>query len=450
MSAEPPSSARIAPPESLGSSAVELTSKLIRFDTVNPPGNELPLQEFLLEMLESAGFECDLLESEPTRANLVARLPGNEPGKNLAFLAHVDTVKADTSDWQHDPWGGDLIDGVVWGRGAIDMKGQVSCEVSAAIALAEAGWRPPSGDLKLILTCDEETSGTRGAIWLCREHPELVQADYIVNEGGGDSFELDGQRFYGICHSEKGLMRFKVRSRGSAGHASQPAISENALIKLAPLITRFTEQPPPEPSRDGLAFLSAVRGSEVSPDEVAVEVERMRASDQRLVDYLVGPMLGITMSPTMVSASEKANVIPAAAEVFIDCRIPPECGEREARERAEALLGEGDYEIEFVEAVPGNSSEPESPLRDAIAEWIDEVDPGARVAPIATPFFSDSNAFRKAFPDSFVYGFFPRRDQGLFDAAPLMHAADERAMVSDLELAAEFFFDLPQRLMQPD
>ncbi len=254
MSADPPSSARIAPPKSLCSSAVELTRRLIRFDTVNPPGNELPLQNFLLEMLETAGFQCHLLESEPTRANLVARLQGENPGKNLAFLAHVDTVKADTSDWQHDPWSADLTDGMVWGRGAIDMKGQVACEVSAAIALAESGWRPPSGDLKLILTCDEETSGTRGAIWLCREHTELVQADYVVNEGGGDSFELDGQRLYGICHSEKGLMRFKIRSRGSAGHASQPAISENALIKLAPLIARFTEQPPPEPSRDGLAF----------------------------------------------------------------------------------------------------------------------------------------------------------------------------------------------------
>lgn len=441
---------RIPAPESLGAQAVELTRRLIRFDTVNPPGNELPLQRELAGMLEPAGFECDLLEAEPGRANLIARLPGEAPGDNLAFLGHVDTVSASVTDWSHDPWSGELVDGSVWGRGAVDMKGQVACEVAAAIALSKAGWRPPTGDLKLILTCDEETSGQRGAIWLCREHRDLVEATYVINEGGGDSFELGDQRFYGICHSEKGLMRFKVRTRGAAGHASQPDISENALIKLAPLIERFASQPPPEPSAEGIALLSALKGESVSADQVEAEVARLRGLDERIVDLLVAPILGITMTPTMVSASDKANVIPGSAEVFVDCRIPPDCGEREVRERAVALLGDAEYELEFVEELQGNSSDPDSPLRDAIAGWVSEVDSDAQVAPIGAPFFSDSNAFRKAFPDSFVYGFFPRRDQSLFDAAPLMHAADEHVSVADLELASSFFFDLPQRLMQPD
>src|SRR4051812_3077178 len=170
----------------LAQSATALLQQLIRHNTVNPPGNERPAQEFLRAQLEGAGFECELIGVEPARPNLIARLPGRADGPRLCLLGHVDTVLADASEWQGDPWAGEIKDGAVWGRGALDMKGQVACEVAAAVELGASGWRPEHGELMVIVTCDEEAGATIGAKWLCEEHPEKVRCDMIVNEGAGE------------------------------------------------------------------------------------------------------------------------------------------------------------------------------------------------------------------------------------------------------------------------
>ena len=172
-------------PGGLGTEAVELLGELIRFDTVNPPGNEEPAQEMLAERLRDAGFECTLLAAEPGRPNLIADLPGEAEGETLCLLGHVDTVPADPSEWTFNPWAGDVVDGEVRGRGAQDMKGQVAAEIAAAIALASSGWRPARGSLKVVVTADEEMGAGAGAKWLCEEHPEAVRSDLVVNEGGG-------------------------------------------------------------------------------------------------------------------------------------------------------------------------------------------------------------------------------------------------------------------------
>src|SRR3954454_22933571 len=186
----------------------ELLQRLIQFNTVNPPGNEEAAQEFLKETLEEAGFECELLAAVEGRPNLVARLEARSDGPRLALLGHVDTVLADPDDWSVDPWSGEVRDGCVWGRGAIDMKSQVAAEVAAACSLAEEGWRPESGELLVIVTADEEAGAAHGAKWLCEQMPDRVRCDVVVNEGGGDSFMLDGRRVYGVCVAEKGVFRF--------------------------------------------------------------------------------------------------------------------------------------------------------------------------------------------------------------------------------------------------
>src|SRR5688500_14382889 len=149
----------------LGATATGLLQRLIQADTVNPPGNERALQEELAAMRTEAGFECELLAAEPERPNLVARLRGESDGPTLTLLGHVDTVRADREAWSRDPWGGELVDGWIWGRGALDMKGQVAAEVAACTALAKSGWRP-AGELLLVLTADEEAGGGLGAQWL--------------------------------------------------------------------------------------------------------------------------------------------------------------------------------------------------------------------------------------------------------------------------------------------
>src|SRR5215203_826022 len=171
----------------LQAEATDVLSRLIRFDTVNPPGNERACQEWLKGYLEEAGLECELLCGEdPERPNLVARLRGETEGPVLGYLSHVDTVLADAADWRHDPWSGEVHDGALWGRGAIDMKSQTAAEVVAAAELARSGWRPARGELLVLAVVDEEVGGTLGAEWLCEHHPDKVRCDFMVNEGAGE------------------------------------------------------------------------------------------------------------------------------------------------------------------------------------------------------------------------------------------------------------------------
>src|SRR3954451_7283428 len=171
--------------EALQRETTEVLARLIRFRTVNPPGDERACQEWLAGYLRDAGLEVELDGSTPERPNLVARLGGAEPGPALGYLSHVDTVLADPDDWARDPWGGEVHDGFLWGRGAIDMKSQTAAEAVAAATLAREGWRPAPGALKVISGVDEEVGGAEGAIWLCRERPALARVYFLLNEGGG-------------------------------------------------------------------------------------------------------------------------------------------------------------------------------------------------------------------------------------------------------------------------
>jgi len=435
----------------LGAEAVELLSELIRIDTVNPPGNEGPAQDLLGGLLANAGFECEQLEAEPGRPNLIARLPGTAPGPTLCFLSHVDTVPANPDEWSFSPWSGDVRDGNVLGRGGQDMKDQVATEVAAAARLARSGWRPATGELKVIVTADEEMGAHLGAKWLCEQHPDKAHADLVVNEGGGAVFEVDGRRFYSVAVGEKGVFRFRLRARGRAGHGSVPSLGDNALLRLAPVLTRLTEQPALEATPAGVAFLSGVLGREVGTDASALEqaLDDLRMLSPLLAAYLAEPMLRVTLVPTKVSASTRENVIPSVAEAVIDCRVPPGLGEAGVRRRIEPVLGElGDkLEIEFTETVSGNESPLDTDFAAMLREWVADVDPEATVVPTVMPGFSDSHWFRKAFGSSVVYGFHPQREIDLFTSAPLVHGADERAAVADVELAAAFYEWLARRVL---
>jgi len=449
----------------LGDEAVSLLCELLALDTSNPPKKELPVQELLAERLGDAGFECELLAaSDPERPNLLARLRGEREGPTLCLLGHADTVPADATEWSFSPWAGDVVDGEVRGRGAQDMKDQVAAEAAACIALAREGWRP-AGELLFVCTADEEAGAALGAKWLCEEHPDKVRADLVINEGGGPCFEIDGRRLYTLCVGEKGVWRFRLRTRGKAGHGSVPSLGDNALLKLGPLLERLREQPPPEATEAGIAFLAGVLGADLEgagPEELSAALEQMRERSPLLAAYLAEPMLGVTLVPTMASGSVKDNVIPGKAELLVDCRVPPGLGEADVRERIEGFFGTlldpgapgGEAEeaagidVEFTDSVTGNASPAETPFAEAIASWVAENDPGAGVVPIVMPGFSDSHWWRKAFgAKTTVYGFSPQRGMDLFEASPLVHSADERVKASDVELAARFFADISRRVL---
>ena len=254
------------------------------------------------------------------------------------------------------------------------------------------------------------------------------------------------RRLYGVCVAEKGTFRFNVSHHRHRAHASVPGLADNALLKLAPVITRLGEAPPAlRPDRGRRARCVEAIGE----DPADPEARRSSASppSRRGSRRCSTPRCASRSRPTIVSAGEKINVIPARAQVRVDCRVPPGMGEDVALKRAREVLGDDGYELEFTEAVVGNRSPVESPLMDAIGDWVAEHDPGAEAVPTVLPAFTDCRWFRAAFPDCVAYGFFPQRHQTVYETWPLMHAADERIDVRDLGFAAAFFHDLPGRLL---
>lgn len=428
----------------LQAEAAELLVRLLRINTVNPPGDERPVQELLASMLQQAGFEITLVGRTQPRPNLVARLRGRNDGPTLCLLSHVDTVLAHAADWQRDPWGGEIADGVIWGRGALDMKNQTAAEVVAAISLAREGWRPENGDLLVVSVVDEEVGGTDGAIWLCDEHPELVRCDYLVNEGAGAVIPFEGERLYGVCVAEKGVFRFDLTTSGSAGHASVPGVGDNALLKLAPLLDALANNRPQFDVTDGPLRLLRDLGFDTGDPQVALDALRER---DPLLALMVEPQLGITLAPTMAAASEKINVIPARARISVDCRTPPGIGEDGVRRRVQEVLGDSGYGIEFTEHTIGNESAVQSPLMEAIRGWVEREDPGARVVPVLLPAYTDSRTFRAAFPQCVAYGFFPMVNTTLYESWPLLHAPDERIDVRDLGAATRCYREIALELL---
>jgi len=412
---------------------VSLLQGLIRIDTVNPPGNETRAAEHLRAYLEPFGVDCELYARVPERANLVARIRGTGDGPRLLFLSHTDTVLADPAEWTVDPWSGELRDGQVWGRGALDMKGQVAASAVAIASLAREGFRP-RGDLIFAATADEEVGDDPdyGLSWLCREHPDAVRAEFAINEGAGDRVEVGGRAYYLCATAEKMSSPFVLRVHGRSGHASLPSIADNALVKAAAYVEEIAAlEPEPQLIPEVEAFLAAI-GAPVSRAEDALGAAR--AVDPAAAT-MIDALLSATFSPTMIMASHKRNVIPALTEVTVDCRLLPGQTQAEAERLLRSAFGEGDYEIVWREGQGGTRSAMQTPLWEAAESFIAEVEPGARVAPICVAGFTDSHWLREF--GTVAYGFFPvKMDPDL--AARLVHSADERADVDDLELGVRW------------
>ena len=226
--------------DSLASRAEEVLGSLIRFNTVNPPGRRargagVPPGAARGRRASSASCSAP----SPTDRTCSRGCAARSPGPRSATSATSTRCSRTPPSGRHDPWSGEVIDGYLWGRGAIDMKSQVAAEVVAAASLARAGWRPARGELLIAAVVDEETGGELGAQWLTANHPEKVRCDLLINEGGGEVFDYMGRRCYGVCCAEKGVFRFAVTTDGTAAHASLPTLGDNALLKMGPILDRF-------------------------------------------------------------------------------------------------------------------------------------------------------------------------------------------------------------------
>ncbi len=418
---------------SLRDEVTTLLQALLRADTVNPPGNEIRAAEVLRGYFAENGIEAEFYARDPDRPNVVARLRGGD-GPSLAFLSHTDTVVADPAEWQRDPWSGDLVDGEVWGRGALDMKDQAAASAVAFASLVREGFEP-AGDLIYVSVADEEVGGVGGKggyglSWLVETHPDAVRCDYAINEGGGERLVLGGKPVYVCAAAEKMSAPFTVTVRGRAGHASMPGIADNALVKAARYLDALGRYEPPQeliPEAKGL--LEAVLGDVPPLDQALARAAELHP----LLPALVEPLLSFTLSPTMIEASRQRNVVPARCEITVDCRLLPEQTPADVEPLIRAALGNGAYDLEFSEAVGGTRSPLDTPLWDVLARFTADIEPGARLAPVACPGFTDSHFLRKAY-GTVAYGFFPIRTMDTELAVKLVHSADERIAVDDLEL----------------
>jgi acetylornithine deacetylase/succinyl-diaminopimelate desuccinylase-like protein len=431
---------------SLRDEVAELLQELIRLDTVNPPGNESRAADLLREYLGDNGVATETYAKVPERANLVARIPGLGSGPRLLLLSHTDTVLADPDEWSVDPWSGELRDGWIWGRGALDMKGEVAASAVTMASLAREGFEP-AGDLIFAACADEEMGEGEqfGLQWLIEAHPEAVEAEYSINEGAGDRLEVGGRVFYFCATAEKMSSPFRLTVKGRSGHGSMPGIADNALVKAARLIERLDAYEPkvvmgPEVEKMLEAFLGTVPRAD--------DARRLARDADPLAEEQIEPLLSMTISPTMISASNKRNVIPGLCEVLVDCRLLPGQSQEEARAEIVGALGDGDYEFEWTEGYGGTRSPLTTPLWDAVSSFVREAEPGAEAVPFCVPGFTDSHWVRDKF-GTVAYGFFPSRmDPAL--AARLIHSADERVAVDDLELGLNWLRHAAQAVQKTE
>jgi acetylornithine deacetylase/succinyl-diaminopimelate desuccinylase-like protein len=428
------------------SEVVEIARELIRVDTTN--GNETAAADVIAARLaEVPEIGCEILARDPRRGNLVARLPGTGDGPTVALVGHLDVVPADARDWSHPPFAADVDDdGWLFGRGALDMKGEVAVRTATLLRLAREGFRP-RGDLLLLFVADEEDGSARvGMNWLVDAHPE-IRCDLAINEGSGQFYPLaDGRVVADISVGEKGTQPVRVDALGAAGHASMPSIGSNPMPRLGELLQRIgVGLPTPRRHEVVDEMLRTLTGSDADLLDAAAQARALNP----MLGNVVPALLGTTMAPTRLYASQARNVIPSRAGVELDCRVLPgttsEEVEREVRER----LGSGiDYELTLPEPmIAGNYSPTRGPLWEAIVAWLETLgDPPPILLPSLSTGFTDSVYLRSTF-GAVAYGFSPLRSTPPEVAEAGYHAKDERVHVDDLRLGVDFHEFVLRRLL---
>lgn len=427
-----------------------LTQDLIRFDTTNPPGNETPCLAHITAILRREGIEPVVLESAPGRGSLVARLKGDGSLPPLLLMGHVDVVPAEADKWQRPPFSGDLADGIVWGRGATDMKQMVAMELMTLLLLKRTG-AALKRDVILMTNADEETGGKLGAGFIAEQHPDLIRdAEYAINEGGATSIELGGKLFFVCSTAEKGTARFTVRGRGEPGHASQPH-TRNSILPLSKALVRLIETPLPVHITKTAAMHVETMAQHVSPSLAATlralldggthDAAMAALPLAEPVKRRLSAALHNTATPTLLRAGTKINVIPAQADCDVDCRILPGTTPESLAEEVRAVVGDA-VELEFGKVYPALESDPASPLFETIRAVLAEHEPGSALVPGLIT--GGTDAKRVAPLGIKVYGFVPMRYEGP-GMTGLAHNHNERVSVANLAFGTHVLYDVVSR-----
>jgi acetylornithine deacetylase/succinyl-diaminopimelate desuccinylase-like protein len=430
----------------LGDEAIDITRQYIRIDTTNPPGNETPAAEFLAGILAEAGYETTIHESAPGRGNLVARLPGRarDAGSALCLLHHLDVVPADPSEWSVDPFGAEIRDGYLWGRGAIDMKSMGVMQLITMLSLAREK-TALERDVVFVAVADEEAGGVMGAAWLTKHHPELVACRDVINEGGYGLSETKPPMM-ACALSEKALLWIKLTTKGTPGHASMPP-EDQAIAKLLAALGDLAAHPPrlaisplvertfralaagaPPARRKAIEALLSPRARPILP-----------VLSRRLPRYQRA-LFGDVISMTKLEAGYKENVVPGTASATIDCRLVPETDVEEFFARLSARMARFDVRCEVLFS-DGPCGVSEGPLLPVLEQVCQESFPDTTFAPVLCPAFTDSRYFRQQGADA--YGLVPVMLTNAEVAT--FHGIDERIPLDGLRKGCEVVYEITRR-----
>jgi len=434
----------------LAEHAFRLCQQLLRIDTTNPPGNELPAAELLAEELSAAGLEPVVLESAPGRGNVVARLRGTGEKPPLLLTAHLDVVEADPSAWEHPPFGGDVHDGCLWGRGAIDMKNMAAMSVAIITRLAREGVKPQR-DLIFAGVADEEAGCRYGSLWLCENHPDLVRSEFAIGEGGGFNIQVAGKSFFTVQVAEKGVCWVRARATGEPGHGSMPR-EDSAVVRLSEAIARLGKQGLPRHASEPVqGFIGAVASHMPTPMRPLIKMLSSPTLGPAMLNLVPDPsvrrafraLLGNTASPTVLRAGNKTNVIPGFAEAEIDGRILPGQTKDDFMRELREVLGT-DIELEVMHSLPPVVTEPkESSLYSLIHEVMAERAPDAPMVPFTLQGFTDAKAFTAI--GTKWYGFAPVRLPATLRFADMFHGHNERIPVDGLAWGTQTLMEVVRR-----
>ena len=440
------------PPTDLDA-CIEHLRALIRIPSVNPPdggaevaagrdpsGGEAAAARYCADVLGDAGIEAEVIELVPGRGSCVGRLraSGATTEPPLILLSHLDVVPVDAEAWSRDPFGGELIDGVVWGRGAVDMKDMVAMELAVMLALRRSG-ADLRRDVIFAAVADEEAGGEHGARGLVERRPELFgdadgrAASAALNEIGGYSMTLDGRRFYTIQVAEKGIVWTRVRTTGTPGHGSMPH-DDNATVKLAAAVTALVEDQAGRSARIVPVvadFLTALGLGEVArlaeADPVAAAAVLGARVDDPVSRRSLDAMLRDTVTPTVLHAGKKVNVLPGTGEAEIDVRTLPGTDQEQLMAHMRGVVGD-DASVEAVVALPAIEWPADAEIVGFMHEALSRADPDATAVPMMITPGTDAKALAQlGIP---CYGFVPLRLEPDVPFLELYHGHDERVPVS--------------------
>lgn len=429
---------------------VELLQKLITFDTTNPPGNEAPCIKYIDQLLNRAGIKTTLLSKDPRRLNLLARLKGRGSAPPLLLYGHVDVVTTVRQEWRYPPFSGEIADGFVWGRGALDMKGGITMMLSAFLRARAREVNLP-GDVVLCLVSDEENFGGYGSRFLVENHGELFSGiRYALGEFGGFSLYVSGKKFYPIeiAQKQKCGIRAVIRGAGGPGHTT---VSGGAMAKLAKMLTRLDENYLPVHITPAARIMFEAM-AEALPFPTGLIIRQLLKP--KLTDFILNrlgqrgklfaPLFHNTVNATILRASEKINVVPGEIEVEMDGRLLPGLSSEDFVKELHALIG-GDIQLEVLFYEPG-PGEPDMGLFPILAEILEEADPEGIPVPLLISGATDGRLFSKLGIQT--YGFIPMQLPEDMNFVHSIHAADERIPVDSLRFGAEAIFQVLQRFHQ--